>query len=124
MNPTFLPNEIRERYDELWTEQRMMKVINALAENGIALEINTRYKIPSPVFIKLAKKNGVKFTFGTNNGNADLGYLEYGLEMIEEITIGKEKGGIFQCPKCKRISSLADDEDNFDTPKCEECWQE
>jgi len=84
VNPTFLPTEIRDRYDELWTEERMLKVINALAGSGVALEINTRYKIPSASFIKLSRKNGVKFTFGTNNGNADLGYLEYGLDMIKE----------------------------------------
>ena len=84
VNPTFLPNEIRDRYDELWTEERMLKVVNALVESGVALEINAKTRIPSPQFIKLAKKHGVKFTFGTNNGNADLGYLEYGLDMIEE----------------------------------------
>ncbi len=84
VNPTFLPGVIRDRYDELWTEQRMQKVVNALAVTGMALEINARTRIPSPAFIKLAKANGVKFTLGTNNTNADLGYLEYGLEMIGE----------------------------------------
>ena len=84
VNPTFLPEVIRERYDELWTEERMSKVINALMENNIALEINARYKIPSANFIRLAKTNGIKFTLGTNNGANDLGYLEYSLQMIEE----------------------------------------
>ncbi|MBE9510890.1 MAG: hypothetical protein IMY71_08445 [Bacteroidetes bacterium] len=84
VNPTFLPEIIRERYDELWTEERMMKVIVALTKNDIALEINARFKIPSANFIRLAKTNGVKFTLGTNNGTSDLGYLEYSLQMIEE----------------------------------------
>ena len=84
VNPTFLPEIIRERYDELWTEERMQKVIDALKENNIALEINARYKIPSVKFIKKAKEHGVKFTLGTNNGASDLGYLEYSLQMIEE----------------------------------------
>jgi len=84
VNPTFLPETIRERYDELWIEERIQNVINALKENNIALEINARYKIPSAKFIKIAKEHGLKFTLGTNNGANDLGYLEYSLQMIEE----------------------------------------
>jgi len=85
VNPTYLPEEINDRYDELWTEERMDRVITALVENQVALEINNRYMIPSPAFIKRAKEAGVKFTFGTNNGGKDdLGRMEYAIEMIEE----------------------------------------
>jgi len=85
VNPTYLPEEINDRYDELWTEERMDRVLTALVENQVALEINNRYMIPSPAFIKRAKEAGVKFTFGTNNGGKDdLGRMEYAIEMIEE----------------------------------------
>ncbi|MEZ5069375.1 MAG: hypothetical protein R2751_00020 [Bacteroidales bacterium] len=84
VNPTYLPAEIADRYDELWTEARMDRVIQALLDNDVALEINSRFRIPSPAFIKRAKDAGVKFTFGTNNGGADdLGRMEYAIEMIE-----------------------------------------
>ena len=84
VNPTFLPGIIADKYDELWTEERMQKVINAAVKNDIAIEINDRYKIPSATFIKLAKKSGAKFSFGTNNAGNDLGRLEYCLEMLKE----------------------------------------
>lgn len=84
VNPTFLPEAIASRYDELWTEARMMKVIDAAVKNGVAVEINNRYRIPSASFIKLAKKAGVKFTCGTNNGDANFGRAEYFLEMAKE----------------------------------------
>jgi hypothetical protein len=85
VNPTYLPDEITDRYDELWTVERMDRVIKSLIKNDVALEINDRRKIPSMVFIKRAKENGVKFTFGTNNGGPDdLGHLEYCLKVIEE----------------------------------------
>jgi hypothetical protein len=84
VNPTFLPEQIAGEYDLLWTEERMDRVINALIANEIALEINARYRLPSAAFIKRAKEAGVKFTFGTNNSEADLGHLEYCLEMINE----------------------------------------
>ncbi len=84
VNPTVLPEIIRDDYDELWTEERMKRVVNVLADNNIALEINARYKVPSAKMIKMAKAAGVKFTFGTNNTGRDLGQLEYCIQMIEE----------------------------------------
>ena len=85
VNPTYLPGEIDERYDELWTDERMDRVILALAENGVALEINNKLQLPRPAFIIKAKEAGVKFTFGTNNGGKnDLGRMEYAIAMIGE----------------------------------------
>ena len=90
VNPTFLPAVIAERYDELWTQQRMRKVAQAAARNGVAIEINARYRIPSVKFIKLAKQAGTKFAFGTNNGGRELGHLEYSLDLAEQCGLTKD----------------------------------
>ncbi len=84
VNPTVLPDVLKNEHVELWTQERMERVINVLAENNIALEINARYKVPTAEMIKMAKEAGVKFTFGTNNTGRDLGQLEYCIQMIEE----------------------------------------
>jgi hypothetical protein len=85
VNPTFLPSQLAPRYDELWTKERMERVVSVLMRNQVALEINARYKIPSITFIKKAKEAGVKFTFGTNNvKNDDLNRMEYCLKVIKE----------------------------------------
>jgi hypothetical protein len=94
VNPTYLPAKIADRYDELWTERRMKKVIDAAVKNDVAIEINARSKIPSPKFIKQAKKAGVKFAPGTNNGGKDLGNLEYCRRMIREC--GLKEGDFFK----------------------------
>jgi hypothetical protein len=84
VNPTFLPKAIAADYDRLWTPERMQKVIDAAKRNDVAIEINNTYRLPSPAFIKAAKKAGVKFAFGTNNGGRGLGRLEYAVEMVKE----------------------------------------
>lgn len=84
VNPTVLPTELMPEYEELWTTERMERVVKVLAENNIALEINARYKTPNTEMIKMAKKAGVKFTFGTNNVTRDLGKLDYCMKMLEE----------------------------------------
>ncbi|HNY77755.1 MAG: DUF1080 domain-containing protein [Sedimentisphaerales bacterium] len=79
-NPTFLPAEIADEYDTLWTDERMAKVIDAAVKNGVAIEINARYRLPSERFVRKAKAAGAKFSFGTNNGGRDdLGDLAYSL---------------------------------------------
>jgi hypothetical protein len=90
VNPTFLPAVIAERYDELWTEQRMQKVAQAAVKSGVAIEINARYRIPSVKFIMLAKQAGAKFAFGTNNGGRELGHLEYSLDMAKQCGLTKD----------------------------------
>lgn len=85
VNPTYIPDEIAGRYDELWTDERMDRVVAALVKNNVAFEINSRYKLPSIEFIRKAKDAGVKFTFGSNNMvRADLQY-DYCFKVLQEV---------------------------------------
>lgn len=89
VNPTYLPPVIAQNYDRLWTEERMKKVAEAASKNGVAIELNDRYKIPSAAFVRIAKSAGCKFTFGTNNSSPnDLGRSEYGIHMVQECKLG------------------------------------
>jgi hypothetical protein len=83
-NPTYLPDVIAADYDRLWTPERQRRVLRAAAENGVAIEISNRLRLPKPEFIKAAKAAGIRFTLGTNNGDRELGREEYGLEMIRQ----------------------------------------
>jgi len=84
VNPTYLPDVLAAEYDALWTQERMQRVVDAAAKNGIAIEINGRLRLPKAAFLKMAKKAGCKFTFGTNNTDRDVGRLDYCLQMVKE----------------------------------------
>lgn len=83
-NATYIPDDMNPDYDKYWTAERVDRVLDVMEQNNIALEISARYKIPSFDIIKEAKKRGLKFTFGTNNVDADFGRLEYCFEAVEE----------------------------------------
>jgi len=83
-NATYLPDDMQPRYDDLWTDERINSVLDVLERYHIALEISPRYRIPSMKIIRMAKQRGLKFTFGTNNVDADFGRLEYALDAIEQ----------------------------------------
>jgi hypothetical protein len=84
-NPTFLPESLRPKYDALWTPARMDKLIAAAAKNGVAIEINAHYQIPSVAFLKRAKAGGAKFSFGTNRHAQGIGEIDYCLRTAREV---------------------------------------
>ncbi len=85
VNPTYLPAELAKHYDELWTDERVGRVIDAAVKNGVAIEISAGMKLPKQAFIQRAKAAGATFSFGTNNGGKrDLGNLDYCRQMIAE----------------------------------------
>ena len=81
--PTYLPECIADQYDQLWTNDRMQKIITAAIKKKIALEINEKAKVPSARFIKMAKSAGAKFTFGSDSRGPDSARLDYCLKMVE-----------------------------------------
>ncbi|HAK97125.1 MAG TPA: hypothetical protein DCM87_19585 [Planctomycetes bacterium] len=89
-NATFLPRALADRYDALWTEARMDRVIAAAVANGVAIEINSRFRVPSAAFVARARKAGARFSFGTNNGDKDLGNLEYSLYVAKAAGLTKD----------------------------------
>jgi len=87
VNPFFLPTAMMADYDALWTDERIERVVAALKEHGVALEVNARYRIPNARTIKAAMAAGVPLTFGTNNADPAIGKLEYCFEMMDECGI-------------------------------------
>jgi len=89
-NPTYLPSAVKGRYDKLWTDARMKRVIQAAIDNHVALEINARSGLPRERFIRLAKKMGATFTFGTNNFQDKPIDMSRCFEAIEKYGLTKE----------------------------------
>lgn len=88
-NPTYLPDNLYSRYDELWTDARMNSLIDAAVKNNVAIEINSRFKVPNAKFIKLAKAKGAHFTIGTNQHGQGIGEIEWSLKMAKECGLTK-----------------------------------
>lgn len=89
-NPTWLPKAVEDRYDELWTDERMKTVIRAAIDNDVALEINAASGYPRERFIRMAKEMGAKFTFGTNNFDDKPIGMSHCMEAIRKFDLDKE----------------------------------
>jgi histidinol phosphatase-like PHP family hydrolase len=75
--PLFLPVCIARDYYSLWTEERMQQILTAAKKRNIAIEINDMSHTPHDKFILKAKEQGLKFTFGSDSRNMNVGRLAY-----------------------------------------------
>ncbi len=75
--PLFLPVCIARDYYSLWTQERMQALVRAAKARTIAIEINDMAHTPDERFIRMAREQGLKFTFGSDARNADAGRLAY-----------------------------------------------
>ncbi len=75
--PLFLPVCIARDYYTLWTRDRMQRLIAAAKARNIAFEINDMSHTPHEEFIRMAKEQGLKFTFGSDSRNNNAGRLAY-----------------------------------------------
>lgn len=75
--PLFLPSCIEREYHNLWTKKRLQQVIDAAVERKVAIEINDTAHVPHEEFILMAKRAGLKFTFGSDLRSHNVGRLDY-----------------------------------------------
>ena len=86
-NPTYLPNKIAHRYDDFWTDNRMLQLIDAAVNNNVALEIQAGTNFPNKRFIELALAKGAKISIGRNNSNDRPNELKRSLDWLEELNV-------------------------------------
>jgi histidinol phosphatase-like PHP family hydrolase len=86
-NVTFLPNQLANDYDTLWTPTRMKRIIDAAVECHVAIEINTGICRPKLPFLEMAKKAGAKFSIGSNIHGLEVGKLDYAREVAKKLSL-------------------------------------
>jgi histidinol phosphatase-like PHP family hydrolase len=88
--PLFLPVCIARDYYSLWTEERMNMIIGAVKKRNIAIEINDMSHTPHEAFIKMARAEGLKFTFGSDSRNQNAGRLAYCKRIADKCGLTRE----------------------------------
>jgi hypothetical protein len=79
--PTFLPVPIAREYTQLWTRQRVDRIIELAKSRKVAVELNEVAHVPDENFIHKAKQAGLKFTFGTDSRKQNTAHFYYCYQM-------------------------------------------
>jgi histidinol phosphatase-like PHP family hydrolase len=88
--PTFLPVPIARQYTQLWTPDRVNRIIDLAKSRKIAMEINELAHVPDENFITRAKQAGLKFTFGTDSRNQHAAHFYYCYRMAQKCGLTEE----------------------------------
>jgi histidinol phosphatase-like PHP family hydrolase len=85
-HPTWIPRKFNADVEKMWTEERMRKFARALKVNGIACEIDCGMHLPSLAFLKIAKDEGAKFSFGSN-GNGPKADINFSVNLAKQLEL-------------------------------------
>jgi len=80
---------IARQYAQLWTPQRVDRIIDLARARKIAIEINEVAHVPDENFITRAKRAGLKFTFGTDSRNEHAAHFYYCYQMVQRCGLGE-----------------------------------
>jgi len=97
--PLLLPYCIERDYYKLWTTKRLQQIIDAAKAKGVAIEISDVMRVPHEEFILMAKRAGLKFTFGSDSRNQAVGRLDYCKQMARKCGLTEKD---FFIPKRRR----------------------
>ena len=85
-HPTLVPLSLRDHpIEELWTEPREERVVEALYRAGIAFEVSSRYR-PPVRFVRRAFERGVRLSLGSDGHRPDqVGDISFSLALTRSI---------------------------------------
>ncbi len=91
-HPTFLPLTSMDDYDEVWTEDRSLRLAELAIEHNVALELSGRWRVPGPAVVEVCLKAGAMFSSGSDaHHRENLFDLAYAYEIIELTGIKKDR---------------------------------
>lgn len=90
-HPTLLPFALRRMpLEELWTEEREERAVEALARAGIAFEISNRYR-PHERFVRRAVDHGLRLSLGSDgHGVEQVGDVQMPLALARALGVRDE----------------------------------
>ena len=91
-HPTLLPLPFRAMpLEELWTEAREERAVEALFDAGIAFEISNRYR-PHERFVRRAVERGVRISLGSDGHSREqVGDLAFPLDLARRVGVRDEE---------------------------------
>jgi histidinol phosphatase-like PHP family hydrolase len=89
-HPMWVTRKFNPQVEQLWTEERMRRVIRTLKSTNTAVEIDSSVKLPTLAFLKMAKAEGIKFSFGASSQGARINPVDWSIATAKELGLAKK----------------------------------
>jgi histidinol phosphatase-like PHP family hydrolase len=89
-HPMWVTRKFTPQLEQMWTEERMRRVVRTLKNTNTAVEIDSSVKLPTMPFLKMAKAEGIKFSFGASSQGARINPVDWSITTAKEIGLTKK----------------------------------
>ena len=89
-HPMWVTRKFNPMIEQMWTEERMRRVITTLKNTNTAVEIDSAVKLPTMPFLKMAKAEGIKFSFGASSQGAKINPVDWSIATAKELGLTKK----------------------------------
>jgi histidinol phosphatase-like PHP family hydrolase len=89
-HPMWVTRKFNPMVEQMWTEERMRRVITTLKNTNTAVEIDSSVKLPTMPFLKMAKAEGIKFSFGASSQGAKINPVDWSIAAAKELGLTKK----------------------------------
>ncbi len=89
-HPMWVTRKFNAQVEQLWTEERMRRVVRTLKNTNTAVEIDSAVKLPTMAFLKMAKAEGIKFSFGASSQGARINPVDWSIATAKELGLTRK----------------------------------
>ena len=89
-HPMWVTRKFTSNLETMWTQERMQRVVKTLKNTNTALEIDSSVKLPTMTFLKMAKAEGIKFTFGASSQGKVVNPIDWSIATAKELGLTKK----------------------------------
>lgn len=93
-HPMWVTRTFSSQLEQMWTDERMRRVVNTLKTTDTAVEIDSSVKLPTMAFLKIAKAEGIKFSFGASSQGSRINPVDWSIATAKEL--GLKRKDMFQ----------------------------
>ncbi len=89
-HPMWVTRKFNGQVEKLWTEERMRRVVMTCKNTNTAVEIDSSVKLPTMPFLKMAKEEGIKFSFGASSQGARINPIDWSVATARELGLTRK----------------------------------
>jgi histidinol phosphatase-like PHP family hydrolase len=89
-HPMWVTRKFTPQLEQMWTEERMRRVIATLKNTSTAVEIDSAVKLPTMPFLKMAKEEGIRFSFGASSQGAKINPIDWSIATAKELGLTRK----------------------------------
>ena len=89
-HPMWVTRKFTPQLEQMWTEARMRRVIATLKDTNTAVEIDSAVKLPTMPFLRMAKEEGIKFSFGASSQGARINPIDWSMATARELGLTRK----------------------------------